>query len=991
MIKLRFNLSIVALCVLQYNIALAQEQMQLDTVIVKDDVPQQKIAEIKKTAKQLAKQQVQDSRDLVRYETGVSVVETGRFGASGYAIRGVDENRVAINIDGLRQAETLANQGFKELFEGYGNFNNTRNSVEIETLKEAVIRKGADSVAAGSGAIGGSVTFETKDARDFLTKKDWHLGYKTGYSTADNQNLNSITAAGRYKWFDALVVATKRKGHETENYGYKNYNALAQGKKRDKADPYKIEADSLLAKISFSPSENHRFTLTSDKSERTSRGHDFSYNLKGWLDAAPEDDLRHTNDKTKRKLFSISYENMASNLFWDTAKVTFSNQKITTKARTDDYCDGGDACKGYDNPYGLQLKNGKIVDKEGNTPKVEIKEYKKDWGGYIDTEKKEALVDSKGNIVGTDNLDYRAKEYWFDCSIFDCNSKIPTYSTSGWGSGKTVATKESVLDKKYKDRITGKTYATSSDFGYSDYLVIPRSTGYLENIYTDRDLNTNTKQLNFDFTKSVDILSKPNNFTYGFAYGETEKSMVNRTGYNARNPKWWANRFIGVNKDSVPYSSCDAARADNSWGKSSNVTSLTCPREDTYSFLIPVKTKDKSLYLTDNIRLHDRFALDVGFRYNSVKYKPNYVAGQTAKIPDDMVKGLFIPLPENNVGEEPKWWDYSSYNDPQYIADKQAYEQRKATYDAEVAKNPEKNIAYFSKPKKFTEKSYSLEGTYDVTDNVRLQAKYAKGFRMPTTDEMYFTFQHPDITVLPNVNLKPEIAKTKELALTLHNDMGFITGSVFRTDYKDFIDFIFKGNSAAATTSSRRYPLYQSVNRETARVQGFEINANLNVGSLYESLQGLNLGYKLTRQKGKTGEGIPMNAIQPMTSVFSVGYDAPSKLFGFNMYVSHVSRKKAEDTYNMFHKEEGKTDSTIKWRSASYSIVDLTGYFKPWENLTLQAGVYNLTNRKYITWDAARSIRSFGTSNMIDQETGQGINRFYAPGRNYKFNAELTF
>ncbi|WEO86244.1 hypothetical protein M9D40_001410 [Pasteurella multocida] len=38
-----------------------------------------------------------------------------------------------------------SSQGFKELFEGYGNFNNTRNSVEIETLK-AKIAKGADSV-----------------------------------------------------------------------------------------------------------------------------------------------------------------------------------------------------------------------------------------------------------------------------------------------------------------------------------------------------------------------------------------------------------------------------------------------------------------------------------------------------------------------------------------------------------------------------------------------------------------------------------------------------------------------------------------------------------------------------------------------------------------------------------------------------------------------------------------------------------------------------
>ena len=53
-----------------------------------------------------------------------------------------DENRVSINIDGLAQAETLSSQGFKELFEGYGNFNNTRNGAEIETLKRSKYYQG---------------------------------------------------------------------------------------------------------------------------------------------------------------------------------------------------------------------------------------------------------------------------------------------------------------------------------------------------------------------------------------------------------------------------------------------------------------------------------------------------------------------------------------------------------------------------------------------------------------------------------------------------------------------------------------------------------------------------------------------------------------------------------------------------------------------------------------------------------------------------------
>ena len=76
------------------------------------------------------------------------------------------------------------------------------------------------------------------------------------------------------------MVTTRRNGHELENYDYKNADSLTQGKKREKADPYKIEQDSTLLKLSFNPTENHRFTLAADLYEHRSRGQDLSYTLK---------------------------------------------------------------------------------------------------------------------------------------------------------------------------------------------------------------------------------------------------------------------------------------------------------------------------------------------------------------------------------------------------------------------------------------------------------------------------------------------------------------------------------------------------------------------------------------------------------------------------------------------------------------------------------------------------------------------------------------
>ncbi|HHV6726873.1 TPA: TonB-dependent receptor plug domain-containing protein, partial [Haemophilus influenzae] len=318
-----------------------------------------KIAETVKTAKKLEKEQAQDVKDLVRYETGITVVEAGRFGNSGFAVRGVDENRVAVQIDGLHQAETISSQGFKELFEGYGNFNNTRNTAEIETLKQVTIRKGADSLKSGSGALGGSVSFDTKDARDYLLNKNYYASYKRGYNTADNQNLNTLTLAGRYKYFDAIAVLTSRKGHELENYGYKNYNDRIQGREREKADPYRRTQESKLLKFAFQPTENHRLSVVVDLYKQTSKGHDFSYTLKQNTEYATykEKELRHTNDKVDRKNLAFTYENFTETPFWDTLKITYSHQKITTTARTDDYCDGNEKCDLVNNELGLHYNN----------------------------------------------------------------------------------------------------------------------------------------------------------------------------------------------------------------------------------------------------------------------------------------------------------------------------------------------------------------------------------------------------------------------------------------------------------------------------------------------------------------------------------------------------------------------------------------------------------------------------------------------------------
>lgn len=1025
-----FRLNLLAYSVmlgLTASVAYADEptQQQLEEINVSgstehnDPKTPPKIAETVKTAKKLEKEQAQDVKDLVRYETGITVVEAGRFGNSGFAVRGVEENRVAVQIDGLHQAETISSQGFKELFEGYGNFNNTRNSAEIETLKQVTIRKGADSLKSGSGALGGSVSFDTKDARDYLLNKNYYASYKRGYNTADNQNLQTLTLAGRYKYFDAIAVITSRKGHELENYGYKNYNDKIQGKTREKADPYRRTQDSALLKIGFQPTENHRFSVVADLYKQTSKGHDFSYTLKPNTQymTYDEEELRHTNDKVERKNIAFVYENFTETPFWDTLKITYSHQKITTSARTDDYCDGNDKCALSSNLLGMKYnQDNQLVGKDGNSVKYkdidkEIKEtgvagsaeltkpgkwawQKVDWDavrakhpgktvyGYciddemdkctyevktlqkentfeINGKKYDLLSEADKNVISDEQRLPTNISYLFSCDGLNCDKK----TIQGFNkNGTTVDIPFEVIEKNGKKY--AKTEVTANDQLSGPYLFMPNRKGYQANLWSQRDLTSETKQINLDLTKHLELGKTQHDLSYGGLWSEMKKSMTNLAGDAPLNVKWWAQ---------YPHN-CDIFLASSTTGAKPTLnqerTSTLCNNVNVFSFLIPVKTKTGALYFINDFRVNNYVAFNLGYRYDRVKYEPEYIPGKTPKIPDDMVTNLYITTPEFNASQ--------ADSDPDELLKKEA--------------NAAANIKEIAQPKKFSASSYSFGTTLDPLNWLRLQAKYSKGFRAPTSDEIYFTFKHPDFSIRPNRDLQPETAKTKELSLTVHNDMGYITTSVFDTRYQNFIDLSYQGRHDVHGHSKLiPFYFYQNVNRPNAKVTGFEIASQISLGNISKLFNGFSLSYKYTYQKGRINGNIPMNAIQPRTAVYGVSYVHPDDKYGLDLYISHASAKNAEDTYNMFYKEEGKKETTIKWRSESYTTIDLLGYIKPIKNLTLRAGVYNLTNRKYITWDSARSIRPFGTSNMINQDTGLGINRFNAPGRNYRMSVQFEF
>ena len=1015
------------------NLSEQLEQINVSGSTETINVKEKKVGETQISAKKLAKQQASDSRDLVRYETGITVVETGRTGASGYAVRGVDENRVGIMVDGLRQAETLSSQGFKELFEGYGNFNNTRNSIEIENVKTATITKGADSLKSGSGALGGSVIFETKDARDYLLDKDYYLSYKRGYQTMNNQNLKTLTLAGRSKKFDILVVDTKRDGHEIENYDYKIYpNKQADlskvGPTREKADPYQITRQSTLIKLGFQPNENHRLSVALDDSTLETKGMDLSYAFRAYSQAKSETyGERIIHDQSKRKNIQFSYENFSQTPFWDHIKLSYSSQKITNKARSDEYCHQS-TCNSVSNPQGLHLVEEKGVYKIVDKNRDEFKSVPDGWSRKFQNQRDEDVdndINSRGGSLDS---------VLIDCEKLNCKNKFRVYQETDENDNEKYTYEDRQIDvktlpngKKYGEIPLKKGTPRWKDGPLKEEsarFLFPKSYGYSTDFVNDRDLNTNTQQIKLDLDKEFHLWHTQHQLKYGGLYEKTLKSMVNHQYNTAANVQWWADYFFCAREEGGKLGGEKKPHPNVSVAGCANGTLLHSDKgKDTY--LIPVTTKNNVLYFGDNVQLTSWLGLDLNYRYDHVKYLPGY--DKNIPVPNGLITGLFkkFGLKQyvyGNLNSKPK-----EYEDCTYTTD--CYK-----------KNFEENLALLLRKTDYKHHSYNLGLNLDPTNWLRVQLKYANGFRAPTSDEIYMTFKHPQFSIQPNTDLKAETSKTKEVAFTFYKNSSYITLNAFQNDYRNFIDLVEVGERPIEEGSVVRYPFHQNQNRDRARVRGIEIASRLEMGDLFEKLQGFHLGYKFTYQKGRIKDnGLhpkykeflelnkdkhpeyeaiarkpqPMNALQPTTSVYNIGYDAPSQKWGVDVYITDVAAKKAKDSFNsqwtsMVARKEKiyDTESTVPatkangkevkdsrglWRNNRYTVIDTIAYWKPIKNLTFTAGVYNLTNKKYLTWDSARSVRHLGTINRVDTETGKGLNRFYAPGRNYRMSVQFEF
>ena len=395
-----------------------------------------------------------------------------------------------------------------------------------------------------------------------------------------------------------------------------------------------------------------------------------------------------------------------------------------------------------------------------------------------------------------------------------------------------------------------------------------------------------------------------------------------------------------------------------------NFRNINIDREDVTSTEInrntiqrPIRTNHTYISLLDSITWNNTFSSDVGIRYDRYKLKPQALNARCIFCTTDIDKASFNGL------------------------------------------------------------SGFVGLNTNLTEIWKLGYTLSSGFRVPNASEIYFTYTPPAGNWLANPNLKSEKSLTHNILLEGKGELGKLSVNLYYTKYRNFLF----DETTVGIYDNRETLFTQQVNKDKAHISGIEINGHLNLHQLASSIpNGFKFMGGLGYSKGKVSGETSLLSIQPLKAILGLDYEDPNGKWGIFSRLTYLSGKKGKDAKVLIdderctvpevpnpdytngdywappiicptHKKLYLDSIEFPYLNKRAMIFDLYGYLNVTKDITLRAGVYNVFNRRYHTWDSLRGIPLVGaTTNTVDSQ-GKGLQRFYAPGRNFAASLEIRF
>ncbi|KAA3513289.1 TonB-dependent hemoglobin/transferrin/lactoferrin family receptor [Agrobacterium rosae] len=394
---------------------------------------------------------------------------------------------------------------------------------------------------------------------------------------------------------------------------------------------------------------------------------------------------------------------------------------------------------------------------------------------------------------------------------------------------------------------------------------------------------------------------------------------------------------------------------------------------------------NNSLYIREDSMRDSRFGLvgglESGFELGSIDHTVRF--GGNAWI-SDFTDSVYINTGGSSAASQSDMPDVTGKSLGFYLEDELAFGSsgfkltpglRFDAYDYDPDGSVSTNSAYntFGLPTGNSGSRFSpkLLATYDLTPEVQLFAQWAMAYRAPTVNELYLNFSNisTGYAVVGNSSLKPETSSGFEIGAKY--DAGDFSGSLtlFHNKYKNFIE--------QTTTTTTLFPgfggigngsLFTYQNRPNVEISGVEAKVRKDLANGFFTHASLAYAYG---KDTDTNEFI--RTVAPFKSVVGVGY--AQETWGTEFTGVFSSHMRADISANTFD-------------ASGYGIFNLTGWWEPEQakGLRIQAGVYNLFDRKY--WNAV-GVRDINPNSV--STVNQPIDFYSEPGRSFKISLTQKF
>ena len=239
------------------GLAAEAEPMPLSEVVVSATRTEERADAVASTvtsrdARQIERTQPVDETGLFADEPDIDAArDRARYGVASINIRGIEDNRVLQTVDGVR---------LPDFYSGGGPSNATtasREAPEFSFLKRVEALRGPASSLYGSDAIGGVVSYVTKDPRDLT--KGRAVGGEAGLSWngIDDGFGQTAGVAGGNDRLQGMFLYAHRRFHALDTKGTDDSTSIH----RTRPNPQTNESNAWLGKVVWNatPAQRWRF------------------------------------------------------------------------------------------------------------------------------------------------------------------------------------------------------------------------------------------------------------------------------------------------------------------------------------------------------------------------------------------------------------------------------------------------------------------------------------------------------------------------------------------------------------------------------------------------------------------------------------------------------------------------------------------------------------------------------------------------------------